>query len=138
MSGSDNTVAQVLIASAVKVVGKREFLKTVETMFGFSFSRKEKQSNIVHGKEKKARKPRTLKAVADENRCFGRVKGEVSAVVGKRHFFESAQCTRSHVDSSDLCAIHRNQVEKFGSLPDGRMGETITEEQKERYAASHA
>lgn len=136
MSGSENTVAQVLIASAVKVVGKREFLKTVESMFGFS--RKEKQSNIVQGKEKKARKPRTLKAVANENRCCARVKGEVSAVVGKRHFFESAQCTRSHVDSSDLCAIHRNQVDKFGSLPDGRMGETISEEQKERYAANHA
>ena len=84
--------------------------------------------------EKKPRKPRTLKAVPEENRCCARVKGDVSAVVGKRHLFESTQCTRSKLVEGELCAIHTNQTEKFGALPDGRVGEKLTEEQATRYA----
>jgi hypothetical protein len=132
MSSSDNSVASVLITSAVKVVGKREFLKTVETMFDLVPARKVE----VKGKgkvEKKQRKPRTLKPVPEENRCCARVKGDISAVVGKRHYFSSARCTRGCVASSDLCAIHRNQSEKFGALPDGRIGETLTNDQATRY-----
>ncbi len=133
MSSEQNTIAQVLVESAVKVVGKREFLKTVETMFGVS-----KSGGAVKSKEKKPRKPRTLKPVPEDNRCCARVKGDVSAVVGKRHLFESARCTRGCVASSDLCAIHRNQSEKFGALPDGRIGETLTNDQAERYCESTA
>jgi hypothetical protein len=133
MSGQENTVAQVLITSAVKVVGKREFLKTVETLFGVS--RKVGGASVVKG-EKKARKPRTLKIVPEENRCCARVKGDVSAVVGKRHLFEGSQCTRSKVAEGELCAIHRNQSEKFGTLPDGMIHEKLTEEQATRYSSS--
>lgn len=132
MSGQENTVAQVLITSAVKVVGKREFLKTVETMFGVS--RKVSGGAVGVKGEKKPRKPRTLKVVPEENRCCARVKGDVSAVVGKRHLFEGAQCTRGRLAEKELCAIHSNQVEKFGSLPDGLIHEKLTEEQATRYA----
>lgn len=130
MSSSEKSVAAVLIESAIRVVGKREFLKTVESMFGMKKTTKVTKEST---KEKKPRKPRTLKEVPKENRCCARVKGDISAVVGKRHYYESAQCSRGRVASSDLCAIHRNQSEKFGVLPDGRIGEELTTEQKNHY-----
>jgi hypothetical protein len=101
----------------------------------FGVSRKSSSGGALSVKrEKKARKPRTLKAVPEDNRCCARVKGDVSAVVGKRHLFETAQCTRAKLVEGELCAIHKNQTEKFGALPDGRLGEILTEEQATRFS----
>ena len=133
MSTSEKSIATVLIESAVRAVGKREFLKNVESIFGVTKTTKVSKVSSVSVKEKKPRKQRTLKEVPEEERCCDRVKGDISAVVGKRYFYSSSRCTRKRIDGGTLCAIHQNQLTKLGALPDGMFGEKLTEEQASRY-----
>jgi len=106
------TVAEVLVNSAVKTVGKREFLKTVEKLFG------------------KKEKERVKTDVPAEDKCVARMKGERTGVkVGRYVLFDAVRCDRKGVDSS-LCAIHANQVTKFGELPLGLYADPITDELK--------
>lgn len=136
---SENTTAHVLIESAVRSVGKREFLKTIEKMFGLSRTK----SKVVSDQPKKrgpkpgsVRKPRVIEEVSSENRCCARVKGDIVNVIGNRHLYASEQCTRSRLDAEGgLCAIHRNQVGKFGDLPDGRVNTPLTEQQQKKFVA---
>jgi hypothetical protein len=118
---SDNTIqtpAEILISSAVKTVGKREFLKTVERMFG-----KVKQST------------KTKTTVSQETQCEARVKGDRTGMkIGRHVIFESQRCPRGEVDSSThLCAIHTNQVAKLGSLPFGRSAEELNDDLRKSF-----
>ena len=131
---SDNTVktpAEILISSAVHTVGKREFLKTVASMFHLS------ANGGTTAKQVKERKPRTKQAVPVEQQCVARVKGARTGIkIGRFVLFESARCDRKEVDgSTKLCAIHMNQVKKFSSLPFGIASEPLTEEQTKTFVA---
>jgi predicted Holliday junction resolvase-like endonuclease len=106
------TPAVVLIMSAVKTVGKREFLKTVKSIFGT------KQT------------PRAVKETVAEEQCEARVKGERTGIKAGRYvLFDAVRCDRQQVDEK-LCAIHRNQVKKFGELLFGRVTEPLTDKLK--------
>lgn len=113
------TPAEVLISSAVKTIGKRDFLKTVEKMFCIS-KIPTKTTN------------RTRKEISAELQCLARVKGERTGIkVGRNVLFEAQRCPRSEVDSgTHLCAIHTNQKEKKSSLPLGLYVDPLTEEQR--------
>ena len=113
---SDNsTVAEILVASAVKTVGKREFLKTVEKVFG----KKESEKEV-----------RVKMDVPADEKCEARMKGERTGIkVGRYVLFDAVRCGRKEVDSH-LCAIHSNQVTKFGELPLGLFKDPITDELK--------
>jgi hypothetical protein len=116
------TPAEVLISSAVRSVGKREFLKTVEKMFGVN--------------QAKTTKLRQKQAVAAEHQCGARVKGLRTGIkIGRFVLFEQARCPRREVDAAThLCPIHTNQVKKLGALPLGMHSEPLTEEQQRTFA----
>jgi len=106
------TVAEVLVNSAVKTVGKREFLKTVEKLYG------------------KKEKERVKADVPADEKCLARMKGERTGVkVGRYVLFDAIRCDRKEV-ANNLCAIHLNQVVKFGELPLGLYADPITDELK--------
>lgn len=115
-NNTDNNPADVLILSAVKTLGKREFLKSVERLF---------KSQPVREKQDKA------EVVATEQ-CIARVKGDRTGLkVGRYVIFDNCRCQRGEVSSeSHLCAIHTNQVVKFGKLDYGKYSESLTDEQK--------
>lgn len=110
---TEQTPAEILILSAIKTVGKREFLKTVQQLF-----RKDKKESIKQTKQ-----------AAQEVQCEARVKGERTGIkIGRHVQFEQARCPRAEIDtSSHLCAIHTNQVKKLGELPYGRVTEDLDE-----------
>ncbi len=129
---SDNqyqTPAEILIRSAVHTVGKREFLKTVASLFGT----KKVVPTKVGGSS--TRKPRTKHEVPAEQLCAARVKGVRTGIkIGRFVLFESSRCDRKEVDgSTHLCAIHTNQVKKVGSLPFGLAADPLTEEQQKTF-----
>jgi len=114
---SNNTPAEVLILSAVKSVGKREFLKTFDRLFG------NKNFNLRATKCKK-------EVVDVEKQCEARVKGERTGIkAGRFVLFEAARCQRHH-SAGGLCPIHNNQNTKFGALPLGRSQDPLTDGQK--------
>ena len=106
------SVAEILIQSVIKSVGKREFLKTVDKMFGQT--KKEKQK----------------KEVKQEYQCQARVKGERTGVkVGRHVLFESARCDRKEISSdTHLCKIHSKR------LHHGLFTQPLTEEQQKTFA----
>ncbi len=107
------SVAEVLVQSAIKVVGKREFLKAVETICpAKKKSEKTFENNIPQ--------------------CEARVKGDRSDIkIGRHVLYESLRCARGEINTdSHLCKIHTNQVDKFGSLPFGRFTEELNDEQR--------
>jgi hypothetical protein len=108
--------AEILILSAVKTVGKREFLKTVDRLF---------KTSEVKERRKKAE-------VVDGEQCVARVKGDRTGMkVGRYVLFDSCRCPRSEVDSgTHVCAIHKNQYDKFGELKYGLYNAALTEAQK--------
>ena len=118
MSDNQNmSVAEVLISSVVKSVGKREFLKTVEKLYG------DKESSKEHLRIK-------TNVPADE-KCMARVKGDrIGMKIGRYVIFDSLRCERKEVNENHLCAIHSNQVTKFGELPYGLHSQPITDELK--------
>lgn len=119
---SDNTSqtpAEILISSAIKSVGKREFLKTVERMFSILKNQKHK----------------TPQTVSQEHQCEARVKGERTGMkIGRFVLFEQQRCPRAQIDtSSHLCAIHTNQVNKLGELPFGRTTEELNDDLRKTF-----
>lgn len=111
---SNFSTAELLIQSTVKTVGKREFLKTIEKMYGI-------KKNVIE-------KVRHKTNVPVDSLCVARVKGDRTGMkVGRYVLFDNLRCDRKGIDQ-DLCAIHRNQVDKFGALHYGRYDEPITEE----------
>jgi len=117
-NNSSQSPAEVLIMSAVKTVGKREFLKTVERLF--------------ETKQKSVSAPREKFAVSAEEQCVARVKGDRTGLkVGRYVLFDAKRCCRHEVSTeSHLCAIHTNQVTKMGSLPLGTHDSALTEDMK--------
>lgn len=108
--------AEVLINSAVKTVGKREFLKTVDKLFNA-------KAAVV--------KPRNKLEVPGDKKCIARVKGDRTGIkVGRFVLFDNQRCNRKELSDEHLCAIHTNTVTKFGSLLYGKFNEPLTEEQK--------
>jgi hypothetical protein len=107
------TAAEILIESAVKTVGKREFLRTVERLYSPKKGiRMLKESTPV------------------ETQCQARVKGERTGIkAGRFVLFEAARCPRS-ASQDGICCIHANQQTKFGELPLGLYESPLTEEQK--------
>jgi hypothetical protein len=118
------SVAEILIHSAVKTVGKREFLKGVEKIFG----KGEVQQSTN-------RKKRELHEVKEEEQCCARVKGPRTGIkIGRFVLFEQARCTRKQIDgTTHLCSICTNRVKKFGSLPYGRLADPLTEEERKTF-----
>ena len=110
--------AEVLIMSAVKTVGKREFLKTVERLF-------ETKNKSPVGRRVKSE-------VAAEEQCVARVKGDRTGLkVGRFVIFDAKRCPRHEVSAeSHLCAIHTNQIVKLGELPLGTHTSPLTESVK--------
>jgi len=110
----NSLMAEILIQATVKSVGKREFLKTVEKLYG----------------EKKDKTQRSKTDVPADVKCIARVKGDRTGMkVGRYVIFDVARCDRKEIDGH-LCAIHSNQVAKFGELPYGAYNDPITEDLK--------
>ena len=106
------STAEILIASAVKTVGKRIFLKTVEQMFS-------------HVEKKEV--TREKRSVPAEVQCVARKKGERTGIkAGKHVLYESIRCPRKELDAH-LCAVHTNMVKRNGSLPFGVYTDPLTE-----------
>jgi len=114
------STAEILIASVIKSVGKRTFLKTVEEMS----KRSEKNTN--------ATQPRVKRVVPAELQCIARKKGERTGIkAGKYVLYDAVRCNRKEVDSSThFCAVHTNMVTKNGSIPFGVYTDELTEETK--------
>lgn len=112
------STAEILIASVIKSVGKRVFLKTVEQMT----KHQEKSAPTVQ---------RVKQAVPAECMCVARKKGERTGIkAGKHVLYDAVRCERKGVDSeTHLCAIHTNMMKK-GSLPFGLYSDPLTEEAK--------
>jgi hypothetical protein len=108
------TPAEILIQSIIKTIGKREFLKTVEHLFPTKAM-----------KTRKAYVRRT--APSQEDQCVARVKGERTGKNGRRVQYMAAQCPR-HKHEEGLCKVHHNQLQKFGALSFGTVGEPMDEE----------
>ena len=110
----NSSTAELLIHAAVKSVGKREFLKTIEKMFGI--------------KKNSCEKVRHKSNVPADSRCVARMKGDRTGMkVGRYVLFDNVRCDRKGING-ELCAIHTNQMDKFGALHYGRHDEPITEE----------
>jgi hypothetical protein len=117
-NNANQTPAEILITSAVKTVGKRDFLRTVERLF--------------HMGSAKVSKQRNKSVVLEGEQCCARIKGDRTGMkVGRYVLFDSKRCTRPEVSSdSHLCVIHSNHLVKYGVLPLGKFAESLTEEQK--------
>lgn len=110
------STAEILIASAVKTVGKRTFLKTVEQMFSH-----------VERKESSREK----RSVPAEVQCMARKKGERTGIkAGKHVLYDAIRCPRKELDENHLCAVHTNMVKRNGSLPFGVYTDPLTENDK--------
>ena len=73
---------------------------------------------------------RTKADVPSDEKCLARMKGDRTGIkVGRYVLFDAVRCDRKGVDSH-LCAIHSNQVTKFGELPLGLFNEPISDELK--------
>jgi hypothetical protein len=119
MSSDNNlTPAELLIGAAVKSVGKREFLKTVEKLYGI--------------KKLVVEKVRHKSDVPAEEQCVARCKGDRTGMkVGRYVLFDNLRCNRKEISSEEhLCAIHCNQLTKFGGLPLGKVTEPLSDELK--------
>lgn len=115
---SGETPAEVLIKSVVKTVGKREFLKTVERLY-----------QTTH---KAASSDRQKTEVSAEEQCVARIKGDRTGLkVGRFVMFDARRCPRHEISTeTHLCAIHTNQVAKFGELPFHTHDSPLTEDLK--------
>jgi hypothetical protein len=109
--------AKVLVDFVIKSVGKRHFLKAVEEILPAAKSTKvERKKNPV----------------SNEVQCVARVKGARTGLkVGRHVLFESARCEKEEKDKeTHLCAVHRNQVTKFGQTLWGLCTVPLTDEQR--------
>ena len=116
-NNTHQTPAEILITSAVKTVGKREFLRTVERLFSV-------------GSEKVV-KHRNKTVVLEDKQCCARVKGDRTGMkVGRYVLFDAKRCPRSEVSDTHLCVIHGNHLIKHGELPLGKFSDPLTEDLK--------
>jgi hypothetical protein len=113
------STAEILIASVIKSVGKRVFLKTVEKMCKHT----EKTPSVAQ---------RVKRSVPAECVCIARKKGERTGIkAGKHVLYDAVRCDRKEVDANThLCAVHTNIVRRRGALPLGRYTDPFTEELK--------
>ena len=118
MSDNNNSsTAELLVCAAVKSVGKREFFKTVEKLYGIKKVVVDKVRHKSH--------------VPADSRCVARMKGDRTGMkVGRYVLFDNVRCDRKGINEQHLCAIHTNKVEKFGALPCGKFTDPITDELK--------
>lgn len=112
------STAEILIASVIKSVGKRVFLKTVSKMF--------------KNTEKTSTKERVKQVVPAECMCVARKKGERTGIkAGKHVLYDAVRCGRREVDSeTHLCAVHTNVMIRKGSLPFGEHTDPLTDDMK--------
>lgn len=124
---SDTSVApsnptRILIDSVVKSVGKREFLKCVESMYGI----------------RKMTENRIRRKVPVDEQCHARVKGERTGIkVGRNVLFNPVRCDRKCVGDSNLCPIHTNKKERKNDLPYGLYDDPLTNEQEKIFGESY-
>jgi hypothetical protein len=113
------STAEILIASVIKSVGKRVFLKTVEQM-------------CKHQEKSSPAGQRVKEAVPANCMCVARKKGDRTGIkAGKHVLYDAVRCERREVDSeTHLCAVHTNMVARKGALPFGRHDDSLTEETK--------
>jgi hypothetical protein len=111
------STAEILIASVIKSVGKRVFLKTVEQMC----KHPEKTTPVAE---------RVKQSVPAECMCMARKKGERTGIkAGKHVLYDAVRCERKEVDpATHLCAVHTNMVRRKGALPFGLYTDPFTEE----------
>jgi hypothetical protein len=119
MSTEHVSEAEILIASVIKSVGKRVFLKTVEQM-------------CKHPEKSAPAAQRVKQAVPAECMCSARKKGERTGIkAGKHVLYDAVRCERKEVNSeTHLCAVHTNMVARKGVLPFGLHSDPLTEEMK--------
>ena len=117
-NNANQTPAEILITSAVKTVGKRDFLRTVERLFNLNGAKISKQ--------------RQKTVVLEDKQCCARVKGDRTGMkVGRYVLFDAKRCPRSEVSSdTHMCVIHSNHQVKHGELPLGKFSQPLTEDQK--------
>ena len=83
------STADILIASVVKSIGKRDFLKTVEKMYT-----NRNQSPL---------KPRVKVSVPADSQCLARKKGDRTGIkAGKHVLYDAVRCGRREVDDTHL------------------------------------
>lgn len=119
MSANENlSASELLVNATVKMVGKREFLKTVEKLYGI--------------KKLVVEKVRNKSDVPAGEQCVARCKGDRTGVKAGRYvLFDNVRCARKEINGDEhLCSIHCNQVTKFGALPLGKYTEPLNEELK--------
>ncbi len=105
----EKTVADVFLEAALRAVGKRELMKSFEKLFP---------------------KEKVREKTPVQNPCEARVKGERTGIkVGRYVLFDAQQCSRETREGR-VCAVHGNQIRKFGTLPLGYYPDPLTEEQK--------
>ena len=110
------STAEILIASVLKSVGKREFLKTVNTMF----NRKEKLAT-----------QRVPRVVPDEEMCVARKKGDPTGIkVGKHMLYHPVRCGRRCLAGKKLCIVHNKVASQKGQLPLGIYSDPLTDDVK--------
>jgi hypothetical protein len=112
------STAEILIASVIKSVGKRVFLKTVSKMF--------------KNTEKPSTKERVKQVVPAECMCVARKKGERTGIkAGKHVLYDAVRCGRREIDSeTHLCAVHTNVISRKGGLPFGEYTDALTDDMK--------
>ena len=113
------STAEILIASVIKSVGKRVFLKTVEQMY-------------KHPEKATPTGQRVKQFVPAECMCVARKKGERTGIkAGKHVLYDAVRCERREVDSeTHLCAVHTNIIQRKGALPFGLYSEPLTDQTK--------
>lgn len=114
------TAAELLVSSVVKMVGKREFLKTVERLFPT------KGGQVKERKLSTRRPPPT-----EEQQCCATVKGaRTGAKQGRNVLYYKAKCPRHKNGDDVLCVIHQNRVAKYGVLPFGLFSDPLSDDMK--------
>jgi hypothetical protein len=115
------TASELLVSSIIKMVGKREFLKTVERLFPT-------KSGQVKGERKvSTRRP----PPTEEQQCCAMVKGQrTGAKMGRNVLYFKAKCPRHKSGEGDVCIIHKNHTEKYGALPFGLFTDPLSEDMK--------
>jgi hypothetical protein len=113
------STAEILIASVIKSVGKRVFLKTVDKMF-------KNTERVSQTKE------RVKAVVPAECMCVARKKGERTGIkAGKHVLYDAVRCGRKEVSTENhLCAVHTNMLARKGTLPFGEYSDPLTDDMK--------
>ncbi len=116
------STAEILIASVIKSIGKRQFLKEVEKM-SLTTSKSNANANA---------NPRVKLPVPAEVQCIARKKGDKTGIkAGKHVLYDSIRCPRKEASSdTHICVVHANMVKRMGSLPFGVHAEPLTEDCK--------